>query len=405
MPVNTGLIYQGTPQQQQQQNPIQQLAALMQIMQAQKQGQLTDMEIQQKQQAMPLQLAQLQAAADKAKRVNDFYSPQNLQQFSKPEYAAVAAPPAELGGGPGREAGPMVFDENKFLNAGAMQGVIDPLELADKRAKQAQAKAALEATKQQREDAIQARLYQIDAYTQQNNVTNDRMITLARERNELMERLAQNKIDANDRKPNPLELQEAKESAKLRAAMPQAKLRVDSISQNMDRLAAIAQELHDHPGLPNITGTLYGRLPDVSDNAINAEALRTSLTSNVFQSSLQAMREASKTGGAVGNVSNREGDKLEATLGALGRVQTTDQYKKELKRVISQIQMSKGIIQAAYDEQFSGAGQGAAPATGPTNPAAAPVFTLPQIDDAARRTGKSRDEIIRDIRAKGGRLQ
>lgn len=345
MPVNTS-ITAGALQAPQQQNPIQQLAALMQIMQAQKQGQLTDMEIQQKQQMLPIQLQQAQAAANKAQRVESFYSPQNMQQFMQPQYAAVA--PGPDGMGPSREAGPSVLDFDKLLNAGAAQGVIDPEKLADHRAKQTQAKAAMEATKQQREDALMARLYDIDARAQDRQLSREQAATLAAERNRISEMLIETRRDQTTFAQN-------KESRKLQQAMPQAELRMKSISQNMDRLAAIAQELHDHEGISRITGTVFGRTPDVSNKAIDAAALRESLTSNVWQSALQAMREASKTGGAVGSVSNREGDRLESSLGALSRVQTTDQFKKELKRVIDQVRMSKELIQNAFEEQFGGA--------------------------------------------------
>ena len=64
------------------------------------------------------------------------------------------------------------------------------------------------------------------------------------------------------------------------------------------------------------------------------------------------MRDMSKTGGAVGNVSNREGDKLESMLGALDQKQSTEAFKTNLKEIEKQIQKSKEIIQKAFDDQF-----------------------------------------------------
>lgn len=141
---------------------------------------------------------------------------------------------------------------------------------------------------------------------------------------------------------------------KLATQMPQAKSRVAAISQNMDRLDAAMEELNNDPGLSHITGTLAGRTPNLTNVATGAQAKLNSVKSQVFQSSLQAMREASKTGGAVGNVSDREGDKLERTLAALDQAQGTKDFKAQLAKAQQQVRLSKQIIQQAYEEQFGG---------------------------------------------------
>lgn len=140
--------------------------------------------------------------------------------------------------------------------------------------------------------------------------------------------------------------------AKLELGRPQAKLRTASMVQNLDRLDTAIDELDKHPGLSHITGTVAGRTPNLTNTATGAQAKLDSIKSQVFVSALQSMREASKTGGAVGNVSNREGDKLEATLGALSQAQSTDEFKAQLVKVKQQLKQSKELIQAAYDEQY-----------------------------------------------------
>jgi predicted nucleotide-binding protein (sugar kinase/HSP70/actin superfamily) len=64
------------------------------------------------------------------------------------------------------------------------------------------------------------------------------------------------------------------------------------------------------------------------------------------------MREASKTGGAVGNVSDKEGDKLERTIAALDQAQGTPDFQKQLKAAQNQVKLSKTLIQNAYQEQY-----------------------------------------------------
>ena len=141
---------------------------------------------------------------------------------------------------------------------------------------------------------------------------------------------------------------------KLSLAKPQAKLRTDTMVQNIDKLDTALAELDVDPGLPNITGTIMGRTPNLTNTATSAQAKLDSIKSQIFQSSLQSMREASKTGGAVGNVSDREGDKLERTIAALDQAQGTGSFKMQLKKARAQLKLSKELIQRAYEEQFSG---------------------------------------------------
>lgn len=145
-----------------------------------------------------------------------------------------------------------------------------------------------------------------------------------------------------------------KADLKLSQSLPQAKLRTETMTQNLDKLDAALVALDKHPGLPYITGTIYGRTPSLRDDAIDAQAQLNSITSQIFQDSLQAMREASKTGGAVGNVSDREGDKLERTMGALDRAQTTESFQNQVKKVRQQIKQSTAIIKAAFKDQYDG---------------------------------------------------
>lgn len=139
---------------------------------------------------------------------------------------------------------------------------------------------------------------------------------------------------------------------KLVQAMPQAKLRTGTMNQNLDRLATAMQNLHDDKGLSNITGTVMGRTPNFTNTATGAQGTLNTIKSNIFQTALQSMREASKTGGAVGNVSDREGDKLERTIGALDQAQGTPKFKEELQKAIKQVNLSKELIETAFQEQF-----------------------------------------------------
>lgn len=68
-------------------------------------------------------------------------------------------------------------------------------------------------------------------------------------------------------------------------------------------------------------------------DAANLEAALSTITSAVGFKRLQDMREASKTGGALGAVSERELTQLNAALGSLSQLQDDEQLKKNLERI------------------------------------------------------------------------
>ena len=58
-----------------------------------------------------------------------------------------------------------------------------------------------------------------------------------------------------------------------------------------------------------------------------------SLKAQIFANELTAMREASKTGGAVGNVSDKDGDRLAGILGSLNTTMSPAQFKEQLGKI------------------------------------------------------------------------
>ena len=149
-----------------------------------------------------------------------------------------------------------------------------------------------------------------------------------------------------------------------------AKRSVDLTVQNLDRLDTAMAELDADPGLPRITGSVAGRTPNITNAATGAQAKLDSIKSQIFVSALQSMRDASKTGGAVGQVTEREGDKLENSIAALSQAQGTADFKVQLAKARAQLKASKAIIQRAYSEQY---GEGGGAVTAPPAPASGPA--------------------------------
>jgi hypothetical protein len=78
-------------------------------------------------------------------------------------------------------------------------------------------------------------------------------------------------------------------------------------------------------------GSLLSVLPE--SDARNFQADLDSLVANITYGELTAMREASKTGGALGQVSDKEGQLLGAALGALDTKQSPENFKKNLNQI------------------------------------------------------------------------
>ena len=157
---------------------------------------------------------------------------------------------------------------------------------------------------------------------------------------------------------------------KFKADKAQAGKSVGAAMQNMGELDRAMEDLSKHPGLPRITGSLMGRTYNVTPDATAAQAQLDSLKAQTFVSALQAMRDASKTGGAVGQVTEREGDKLENSLAALGQAQGTADFRNQLKIAQNRLKTSMALIRNAYKEQYGE--EWAGPVTPPPAPPTPP---------------------------------
>jgi hypothetical protein len=144
-----------------------------------------------------------------------------------------------------------------------------------------------------------------------------------------------------------------KERQKLLLEQPQAQVSATTQMQNLDRFMAGAKELETHPGLESITGK-FGQFStfDVSEESRAARALQNTVIKQSATRALQDMREASKTGGAVGAVSQGEWPILEQQIAALDGAQDAAQYKIALQNLQSQLKTSRDRIQNAYEATY-----------------------------------------------------
>lgn len=158
-----------------------------------------------------------------------------------------------------------------------------------------------------------------------------------------------------------------KEIQKREAALPQATSAIKAVETKADSLIRDLKALRNDPGLDQITGPVYGRTPSVSRAGSRAQALYDKIVAKGGFEMLQQMRDASKTGGALGNVSNQEGRQLQAAFAALDRRQNKADVQAAIDQVIGDIEGAKTRTREAYEATYSYKQGGAAPA-----PAAAP---------------------------------
>lgn len=116
-----------------------------------------------------------------------------------------------------------------------------------------------------------------------------------------------------------------------------------------DNLVKDLTELIAMPGLDEITGLVAGRLPGISDAARKAKAKYDKIVAKGGFNELQKMRDNSVTGGALGNVSDTEGKRLEASFAGLDRHQSADDVRAAAQAAINQLNASKSNLQDAYD--------------------------------------------------------
>jgi len=151
----------------------------------------------------------------------------------------------------------------------------------------------------------------------------------------------------------------AREEAKVQVAQPQARKAVTDAEQNMDRLAREATELLEDPNLDWAVGPLQGKyIPTVSKGVSNFDAKLDTLKSQIAFSVLQAMRDASKTGGALGQVSERELDLLQNNLATLDQAQGEGQFRESLRKIMQYAQGAKQRIRQGYAATYGQAETG-----------------------------------------------
>ena len=143
-----------------------------------------------------------------------------------------------------------------------------------------------------------------------------------------------------------------KDLQKREMVYPQATAAIQGFEAKSENFIKDLEKLRDSPGLDEITGFAAGRLPGLTDEGRKAQALYDKVVAKGGFQALQDMRDASKTGGALGSVTEREGKQLISSFAAIDRRQQAADVREALNNSISDIQGAGARMREAYDTTY-----------------------------------------------------
>lgn len=168
-----------------------------------------------------------------------------------------------------------------------------------------------------------------------------------------------------------------KELQKREAVYPAANQAIKTVEAKTKTLLEDIDLLKDHPGLSQMTGVVAGRLPVFTPEGAAAKAIYDRIVARGGFQELQDMRKSSPTGGALGNVSNQEGQQLRDAWAAISRVQSAEDLKTQLERAADDVRGSTDRIREAFNETYDYRNSNAPQASNPTSP----TTPKPSLDD------------------------
>ena len=135
----------------------------------------------------------------------------------------------------------------------------------------------------------------------------------------------------------------------LEKSYPQATSSLKSYLSKSALFIKDLENLRDSEGLDSVTGFVAGRSPGLTDAGRAAVSLYNKIVAKGGFQQLQDMRDMSKTGGALGNTSNRDISLLIEAFAAIDRKQSAKDVRKAINSAIDELKGSQGRVKDAYD--------------------------------------------------------
>ena len=180
--------------------------------------------------------------------------------------------------------------------------------------------------------------------------------------------------ETNQLKRMELEQKLAEGRAALETKQNEKRADVEAARSGIDNMVSTIDRVLKNPSLNDVLGTMEGRMPAlVSDESADAIALIDTLKSQAFMAVVPTLK-------GLGALSNAEGEKLQASLQNLDRVQSEQQFRTNLNEANKLILKARKLIaiRAGVSD------------TSPNSPLA--VSSDPRIHRLMRDAGMSEDE-------------
>jgi hypothetical protein len=148
----------------------------------------------------------------------------------------------------------------------------------------------------------------------------------------------------------------SKTDVKIREDYASDTANIDRIEDTFNRTTKTIDELlKNENGLQWVTG-YSGRAPDwVSQDKKDASVKLEELRSRIFVQAIEAMRSTAKTGSTgLGQMTEREGDKVQNSFANLEKAQSYEQMVAALKDIKSVIEASRARIKRQYKTEWEG---------------------------------------------------
>ncbi len=132
---------------------------------------------------------------------------------------------------------------------------------------------------------------------------------------------------------------------KREAALQRAESLTDDLTTDLDSLISKVTVATAGPG-----GVVLSNFPGTTARDFGADL--DSIKSRIMVQTLQAIREASPTGGAFGNMTEKEGERLMSMYGALEVGQSPKQLIERLKTAKQRIARAHALSQTAFESEY-----------------------------------------------------
>ena len=119
-------------------------------------------------------------------------------------------------------------------------------------------------------------------------------------------------------------------------------------------MLSVIDEILKNPGLDDAFGP-GGKLMSqlgLFPNAARIGSLLERLGGNLFIEAITAMRAASATGAAVGNATEKEGDKLQSSRAAIQQIQSAEDARRELEALRDTLMFQQDLVKNAYERTY-----------------------------------------------------